>query len=48
LSHFLKKLYQLEFKANRKDYEISGKGEVIPLHAMEAHGVKGGTAPAHS
>jgi hypothetical protein len=22
-----------------------GKGKVIPLHAMEAHGVTGGTAP---
>jgi hypothetical protein len=24
------------------------KGKMIPLHAMEAHGVKGGTAPTHS
>jgi hypothetical protein len=26
----------------------SKKGKVIPLHAMEAHGVRGGIAPAHS
>jgi hypothetical protein len=24
------------------------KGKVIPLHAMEAHGVRGGIAPTHS
>jgi hypothetical protein len=24
------------------------KGKVIPLHAMEAHGVRGGRAPTHS
>jgi hypothetical protein len=24
------------------------KGKVIPLHAMEAHGVRGGISPAHS
>jgi hypothetical protein len=26
----------------------TGKGNVIPLHAMEAHGVRGGIAPTHS
>jgi hypothetical protein len=25
-----------------------GKGKVIPLHVMEAHGVKGGIARTHS
>jgi hypothetical protein len=25
-----------------------GKGKVIPLHTMEAYGVRGGIAPAHS
>jgi hypothetical protein len=24
------------------------KGKVIPLHAMQAHGVRGGIAPTHS
>jgi hypothetical protein len=24
------------------------KGKVIPLHAIEAHGVRGGIAPIHS
>jgi hypothetical protein len=24
------------------------KGKAVPLHAMEAHGVRGGIAPAHS
>jgi hypothetical protein len=27
---------------------LHGKGKVIPLHAMEAHGVRGGIAPTHS
>jgi hypothetical protein len=28
--------------------KVKKKGKVIPLHAMEAHGVRGGIAPAHS
>jgi hypothetical protein len=27
---------------------VKVKGKVIPLHAMEAHGVRGGIAPTHS
>jgi hypothetical protein len=27
---------------------VSSKGKVIPLHAIEAHGVRGGIAPTHS
>jgi hypothetical protein len=25
-----------------------GKSKAVPLHAMEAHGVRGGIAPTHS
>jgi hypothetical protein len=28
--------------------QLMNKGKVIPLHAMEAHGVRGGIAPTHS
>jgi hypothetical protein len=28
--------------------ESKGKSKAVPLHAMEAHGVRGGTAPTHS
>jgi hypothetical protein len=28
-------------------YILKGKGKVIPQHAMEAHGVRGGTDPTH-
>jgi hypothetical protein len=27
---------------------LIGEGKVIPLHAMEAHGGRGGIAPTHS
>jgi hypothetical protein len=27
---------------------VYGEGKVIPLHAMEARGVRGGIAPTHS
>jgi hypothetical protein len=27
---------------------LSVKGKVIPINAMEAHGVRGGIAPTHS
>jgi hypothetical protein len=33
---------------NNFNLYMGGKGKVIPLHAMEAHEVRGGTAPAHS
>jgi hypothetical protein len=30
-------------------HEINkGKGKAVPLHAMEAHGGRGGIAPAHT
>jgi hypothetical protein len=29
-------------------FNLKVKGNVIPLHAMEVRGVRGGIAPAHS
>jgi hypothetical protein len=38
------------FRGVREDAEVKGlcKGKVIPLHTMEAHGVRGGIAHTHS
>jgi hypothetical protein len=39
---FLPQCYSTFFNGNK------GKGKVIPLHAMEALGVRGGIDPTHS
>jgi hypothetical protein len=38
-----------KYKVNHKLHIfVLKKGKMIPLHAMEAHGVRGGVAPTHS
>jgi hypothetical protein len=29
-------------------FYLNGKGKGVPLHAMQAHGGRGGIAPAHT
>jgi hypothetical protein len=46
--YLVMKLWKDWQRLRTKCWENKGKGKVIPLHAMETHGVRGGTAPAHS
>jgi hypothetical protein len=36
---------RIHFKSNKS---CKKKGKGVPLHAMEAHGVRGGIAPTHT
>jgi hypothetical protein len=40
--------YQKMLSLFLTDYKGKGKGKGVPLHAMEAHGGKGGIAPSHT
>jgi hypothetical protein len=42
------KKYPVRPKIPQQHYHGKKKGKVIPLHAMEAHEVRGGIALAHS
>jgi hypothetical protein len=46
--HHTVKACRVEVCTGQRAVPGSDKGKMIPLHAMEAHGGKGGIAPTHS
>jgi uncharacterized phosphosugar-binding protein len=41
-------LFASSIAGNQGSLYVYGKGKAVPLHAMEAHGGRGGIAPTHA